>query len=95
MVSLTNSIIITFSQWLSGNNVCSCYRDQTGNPYESRPLFVQCYRVQFLFFFLVIAVELLGIQTYTVRSDVRLAIVYINIKIVSKELTVHISPLLG
>lgn len=51
--------------------------------------------MQFLFFFLVIAVELLGIQTYTVRSDVRLAIAYINIKIVSKELTVHISPLLG
>lgn len=81
--SLANSVIITFSQWVSENNVYCCYRDQTGTPYERRPLWrerpcVQCHEVQWFGitnkkFSLTIALKLLGTQTYVAISGGRLS----------------------
>lgn len=81
--SLANSVIITFSQWVSENNVYCCYRDQTGTPYERRPLWrerpcVQCHEVQWFGitnkkFSLTIALKLLGTQTYVTIPGGRLS----------------------
>lgn len=46
MLIFANSVIITFYQWVSEKSVYCCSRDQTGNPYERKPLWQEHMCVQ-------------------------------------------------